>query len=771
MESNDSLPSGVICQVCSKPFSDPRMLPCLHSFCFQCIYNLPISTEHDYDTKGSSLNVMCWPDSPPDSWNKSIQCPTCLTHALVPVGGANLFPSDLHLGFEVEVARYVSKFGSDCAVSCTFCVNGCGNRADRFCCNCLTFLCRTAQDCHRHVAHLSHHSVIELDKNSAKLLADISDSTEHCCSQPKHESKELDLYCNTCCSLICSKCVVELHKEHNITPLSIIAESHRDEMKEALECVQKIIPALDVAIDDNQKMIHQVETSKQEAEQAIEDTFGNLVEILKERKKALLSQLDTISLSKVTSLTLQKEHFEKIQQNIDHGTKVTSHILQTHTDQEIVALGGQVPTELKAILKKVQNVSFIPNQRSYFKFLSAPYHESSNGRVVYFKNRISTDALFRYIPTLGAIENLSPSPQHSECKFIPIAAWINTKCCIKLKTMSSKTKNYPYGGLQIKTELRPNTHDGPVLYGEVEDHGDGTYTITLTPQTAGPHQLLITMDGQQVQGSPFDLRVRGDYTSLYNPHQIICVNKPYCVAVDKDTKIYVGSGDDHLSMFDQSGHLIKTIGRKGSRFGQYNGPFGIFIKDDEMLVADSGNHRIQKLETIGGFLESFGEVGSGQEQLNEPCDVVVDSNNRVIVSDSKNDRIQIFRNGSWILTIDGRRFGDQSFEDPRGVALDPEENIHVAAYGSNAVKVFTPDGTYVRTYGDLEGPYGIAIDEKGYCFVTEERCNCLNIYDPKGCMIHMVALDLNIPRGVALDHTGSVYISNFGSDNVFRYVY
>ena len=29
--------SIVICQLCSKPMKDPRMLPCLHSFCFQCL--------------------------------------------------------------------------------------------------------------------------------------------------------------------------------------------------------------------------------------------------------------------------------------------------------------------------------------------------------------------------------------------------------------------------------------------------------------------------------------------------------------------------------------------------------------------------------------------------------------------------------------------------------------------------------------------------------------------------------------------------------------
>ena len=74
--------------------------------------------------------------------------------------------------------------------------------------------------------------------------------------------------------------------------------------------------------------------------------------------------------------------------------------------------------------------------------------------------------------------------------------------------MTSKGERYPYGGLQVKAELRPKSHDGAVVPGEVEDHGNGTYTITLAPQTAGPHQLLITMDGQHIQKSPCDLDMR-----------------------------------------------------------------------------------------------------------------------------------------------------------------------------------------------------------------------------------------------------------------------
>ena len=52
----------------------------------------------------------------------------------------------------------------------------------------------------------------------------------------------------------------------------------------------------------------------------------------------------------------------KMQDEIGHFIEMTSHILQNHTDHDMVALGDLLPTELKATLKKVVNVSFTPNQ-------------------------------------------------------------------------------------------------------------------------------------------------------------------------------------------------------------------------------------------------------------------------------------------------------------------------------------------------------------------------------------------------------------------------
>ena len=143
----------------------------------------------------------------------------------------------------------------------------------------------------------------------------------------------------------------------------------------------------------------------------------------------------------------------------------------------------------------------------------------------------------------------------------------------------------------------------------------------------------------------------------------------------------------------------------------------------------------------------------------------------MIVADSNNHRVVILdQNGSWLLTInDGDVSGAQGFKSPWGLALDPQENIHVAANGSNTIKDFSPQGAYVRSYGDVKGPTGIAIDKEGYSLVSEFSGKCLSIFDPQGNKIHTVG-NLTNPCGVALDPiSGSLYVANYGAKTVLKY--
>ena len=152
---------------------------------------------------------------------------------------------------------------------------------------------------------------------------------DHYCSQPSHEDNKLNFYCETCSLLVCLHCTTATH---TVKEISTVAKTHQMEITEALEDAKDVVTKLTGAIDGNNRMIEQVVISKQTSILAITQAFEILQQTLEERKKTLLSELEAISLSKTTALTLQKEQFEKMVGDIGHYTEMASQILQTHTD-------------------------------------------------------------------------------------------------------------------------------------------------------------------------------------------------------------------------------------------------------------------------------------------------------------------------------------------------------------------------------------------------------------------------------------------------------
>ena len=140
-----------------------------------------------------------------------------------------------------------------------------------------------------------------------------------------------------------------------------------------------------------------------------------------------------------------------------------------------------------------------------------------------------------------------------------------------------------------------------------------------------------------------------------------------------------------------------------------------------------------------------------------PVSVIVDQRDNLIVYDSYNHRVVILdETGTWLFTINGNVPVTHSFQWPQGLAIDPQGNIHVA--NDNTIEVFTSEGTFVISYGDVKNPFGIVIDEEGYSIVTEYSSNCVSILHSQRSKVHTVG-NLNCPYGVMLDPK-SVYVAN-----------
>ena len=223
------------------------------------------------------------------------------------------------------------------------------------------------------------------------------------------------------------------------------------EITGALEDATEVVTKLTVAMDENNRMIEQVEISKQTASMAINKAFEILQQTLEERKKTLLSELEAISLSKTTALTLQKEQFEKMVEDIGHYTDVASQILQTHTDHGIVALGGLIPTELQATLERVQTISLTPDQHSNI--------------IV----SVQTDDLIPKLSKFGNLFEFYLSASLSTWMSTSVAK-VGTRYDVKIQSKTSEGAEYPHGGVEVKGEMRSKTQNEAVVYGEVEDH-------------------------------------------------------------------------------------------------------------------------------------------------------------------------------------------------------------------------------------------------------------------------------------------------------------
>lgn len=120
---------------------------------------------------------------------------------------------------------------------------------------------------------------------------------------------------------------------------------------------------------------------------------------------------------------------------------------------------------------------------------------------------------------------------------------------------------------------------------------------------------------------------------------------PAGITTDRLNKIYVVDyGTSQVSVFNKSGALVRSFGKKGKDKGMFNVPRAVATdKQDRIYVLDSLNHRIQIFASSGDWLYTYGELGSDPGQFVGPSDLAIDNdNNLLFVADKGNRRIQVF---------------------------------------------------------------------------------------------------------------------------------
>ena len=200
---------------------------------------------------------------------------------------------------------------------------------------------------------------------------------------------------------------------------------------------------------------------------------------------------------------------------------------------------------------------------------------------------------------------------------------------------------------------------------------------------------------------------------------------PHGLYIDEAGFIYVADRKNNrvqkLRLND--GTFVSKIGKNGTGNGEFREPRAVALsKKEHLYVADGLNHRVQVFSEEK-FIFSFGRPGNGPCEFDVPMSIAFNKSEDVIfVSDNGNHRIQVFTiHGEYI-----QMFGDSSSPHkialPHGIHRSRDGHILISCAGSNDILVFKEDGIFVKAIKELiERPGEIAINSKGQIIATNHK--------------------------------------------------
>jgi hypothetical protein len=187
------------CSICTEVFTDPRTLPCIHTYCLKCI------------------EMWCRGKHP----GNQAACPLCRKSFTIPSGGVQGLPKN----FVMEKLKHLksqtitSKKQTPCD-ACTDVVTQPFKKqpAKVRCVECRRNLCDSCSRIHKQAAATCSHRCLPIEDEDAVGTPPVCD---------KHRNKNLELYCAQCKVPVCAVCFIESHKLHKCIDIDDVAQDFR----------------------------------------------------------------------------------------------------------------------------------------------------------------------------------------------------------------------------------------------------------------------------------------------------------------------------------------------------------------------------------------------------------------------------------------------------------------------------------------------------------------------------------------------------------------
>ena len=713
-----SLKKEAECPLCLDTVENPKTLPCLHSFCLECLDKLANFARRQLQT--------------------TIKCPVCQTSFPIPETDIiAILPSPFYLNRLVDVLALED--GNVQAQKCDSCDEN--NPATSYCFVCQSFMCATCFQCHQRLkATRGHRNVLIQELQAQDVLELIHRPTM--CSQRNHEDQALKFYCEDCKVLICQKCWdLSSHNQHNVTDAQKAAQEEKIQMAEAVTEVKLEILVYENEIKKQTELKNKTIAEIMNAEKKMADTVEEAIRNSREHEREMKDRILVFHLVEEEKHTMKLESLElKINQMrscVERGQSILERSISAEilrTNSAILERCNELLRARKPVVYKSPNVNYL------------------------FEEKLDLDQkVTKTDPSMCLIEG-HDCEMGKEWTFVVV-------------TRDSEGLQCYQQDDEIKIDIL--TPEGDHLNPELKDRKDGKYKVTYTPQCVGRHKIEILVNEQPLTGSILVVHARQhhyqfDFTfgAIGRRGEEFDVINDIAVNHKTGTIAVADSWNERVQLFSSDGKFQRQVKLHGK-------PFSVaFTKSGDLLVLlPLSNNKLRLFSKKGQLIKNVSD-----KHVRKPKHLYISSNGRLIVTDGANNKVKVLSpDGNDLLLA----FSASNSDEYPDCAVYHKKKFYVCYPGAHCIKIFDKTGLYLRDIGckgsndgQFDRPRGLVIDKYNRLIVCDVNNRRLQLFSLSGKFLGKLEGEYfeNVkPSHAGINNNGNLFVAgSWSCISVFR---
>ena len=690
--SLEELEGEITCVICHEHYTEPKILPCLHYYCKQCINSL---------AKRKGI------DQP-------FSCPECRTDTTLPQGGVDHLKPAFFVNRMKSVHSKLSLVQGKVEAVCESCSK---DKAEAFCRQCAEFICAHCVCSHQRMKMFTSHRVVSLEElkegGGAKDVV-VPDSPLKMCED--HDEK-MKIYCFDCSCLICRDCIIKDHSGHKHEFIKKAASTVKKELLELLSPLKEVKVKLSLAVKKIENTKSEVRLQVDSGTEDVKTSFLELRQILANHERELLIDLTTKGTQKLNNLSAQEKKLSTSSAAVQSVIEYTEQCLEHSTDDEVMHICADIRSRIDLEIQEQQDCENLEPV------------EEANMRV-----------------EVSCAEDLK--------QLCRSKAQFTTSCNVTGKGLESAevdkiSEFYITNNQKPKCQLK-YLAKGTITECTVDLVMGNEYRIQYTPTVRGRHEIVLTVNGREIAGSPFPVFVSINPAKLSQYTTCIqTTERPLFIAVNSEGEI-ITTATTTMTVYAY-GNKPSALCNILKEYGFY--PWGVTVDSDNHIYVPGnatytdGSAQIIKLTRELKLVKRTDKMASHFRNLS----VVGD---KLIVC-SKNGSLLVFtKELELIKTMDLRNKGPKVLEDIQGVVSDSQGDLYIIS--SHLIHVFSNSGQFLRLFSEklVPSPRGICVLGE-YLYATSG--NEVIVCTTKGERVTSCRLN-SATWGICIDKDGFIYV-------------